>query len=193
MSSLYEQEIAKHDRHLDAGVITLAEYKDRVAATKARHGVGSTQPPTNNATATAAAAPRRSAKASLKMGAPTPPKKDKVKWGPMELPEPVDSDGNPITEGLSTITVRAVEGGRMVPDKEKGGKAKKWEGSGLPGGKIAIGTGWRNELTLTPAQFLQLHAKMEEIYNAVMGTTDADGNEVAGLLDDSQPREILVL
>lgn len=194
----YEEAIAKHDRHLDAGVITMAEYKDRVAAEKARFGIGgTTQPPTNTTTATAAtaatAAPRRTAKASLQMGAPTPPKKDKVKWGPMELPEPVDSDGNPITEGLSTITVRAVEGGRMVPDKEKGGKAKKWEGSGLPGGKIAIGTGWRNELTLTPAQFLQFYAKMEEIHNAVMGTTDAGGNEVTGLLDDSQPREILVL
>ena len=193
MSSLYEQEIAKHDRHLDAGVITIDEYRDRVAATKARHGVGSTQPPTTPTTAVVAAAPRRTAKASLKMGAPTAPKKDKCKWGPMELPEPVDSDGQPITEGLSAITVRAVEGGRMVPDKEKGGKAKKWQGSGLPGGKIAIGTGWRNELTLTPAQFLQLYAKMEEVYHAVMGTTDADGNEVAGLLDDSQPREILVL
>ena len=190
----YEEAIAKHDRHLDAGVITLAEYKDRVAAEKARFGIGgTTQPPTNNATATAAAAPRRTAKASLKMGAPTPPKKDKVKWGPMELPEPVDSEGNPITEGLSAITVRAVEGGKMVPDPEKGKNGKKWQGSGLPGGKIAIGTGWRNELTLTPAQFLQFYAKIEEIHDSIMGTTDEQGNEVAGLLDDSQPREILVL
>ena len=188
----YEEAIAKHDRHLDAGVITIDEYRDRVAQEKSRYGIGGTTPPTNNATAAAAAAPRRTAKESLAV-TPTPPKKDKVKWGVMPLPEPIDSEGTPITEGLSVITVRAVEGGRMVPDPEKGGKAKKWQGSGLPGGKIAIGTGWRNELTLTPAQFLQFYEKMEEIYNAVMGTTNEQGNEVAGLLDDSQPREILVL
>ena len=193
MTTAYEKEINRIMTAVELGAMSAEEGKANIAAIKAKYGIGGTQPPTNNATATAAAAPRRSAKASLQMGAPTPPKKDKCKWVPMELPEPVDSEGNPITEGLSAITVRAVEGGRMVPDKEKGGKAKKWEGSGLPGGKIAIGTGWRNELTLTPAQFLQLHAKMEEVYHAVMGTTDADGNEVAGLLDDSQPREILVL
>lgn len=193
MSSLYEQEIAKHDRHLDAGVITIDEYRDRVAATKAKYNIGGTQPPTNTTTAASAAAPRRTAKESLAVATTTAPKKNKCKWGPMPLPEAVDKDGDPITEGLSVITVRAVEGGKMVADPEKGKNGKKWQGSGLPGGKIAIGTGWNNELTLTPAQFLQLYAKMEEIYNAVMGTTDEQGNEVPGLLDDSQPREILVL
>lgn len=190
----YDKEIAAILRAAEYGAMEPDEAKASIASIKARYGVGATQPPTNTTTAAAATVtPRRTAKASLKMGAPTPPKKDKVKWGPMELPEPIDSEGNPITEGLSAITVRAVEGGRMVPDEEKGGKAKKWEGSGLPGGKIAIGTGWRNELTLTPAQFLQFYAKMEEIRDSIMGTTDAQGNEVAGLLDDSQPREILVL
>ena len=194
MSSLYEQEIAKLDRHLDAGIITTAEYKDRAADAKARHGIGGTQPPTTGTTATAAtAAPRRSAKESLASAATTPQPKGKCKWLPQEMPEPLDAEGRPITEGLSVITVRAVEGGRMVPDKEKGGKAKKWEGSGLPGGKIAIGTGWRNELTLTPVQFLQMYAEMEKIHDAIMGTTDPEGNAVPGLLDDSQPRDILVV
>lgn len=188
MSMLFRKEIAILDRHLDAGVITPEDYRERVAQAKAHYSIGGTQPPTSTTTATSAAAPRRSAKASLQMGQPTKPQKSKCKWGPMELPEPVDSEGNPITEGLSTITIRAIEG-----SAKKYKKGEKWEGSGLPGGKIGIGTGYRSELTLTPAQFLQLHSKMEEIYNAVMGTTDADGNEVAGLLDDSQPREILVL
>ena len=190
----YEKEINRIMTAVELGAMSAEEGKAKVAEIKSRYSMGGeTNPPTTPTTAVVAAAPRRSAKASLQMGQPTPPKKDKCKWVPMELPEPVDSEGNPITEGLSAITVRAVEGGKMVPDPEKGKNGKKWQGSGLPGGKIAIGTGWRNELTLTPAQFLQLHAKMEEIYNAVMGHTDADGNEVAGLLDDSQPREILVL
>ena len=72
-------------------------------------------------------------------------------------------------------------------------RSEKWEGSGLPNGKIGIGTGFRNELTMTVAQFLQLYAKMEEIHDAIMGATDKDGNEVPGIVDDSQPREILVL
>ena len=191
--SLYEQEIAKLDRHLDAGVITEAEYRDRVASAKAKH-LGGTQPPTTSTTAAAAAsAPRRTAKESLAAATTTPPKKNKCKWGPMPLPEAVDKDGDPITEGLSVITVRAVEGGKMVADPEKGKNGKKWQGSGLPGGKIAIGTGWNNEITLTPAQFLQFYALIEEIHDSVMGETDANGNEVPGLLDDSQPREILVL
>lgn len=195
MSSLYEQEIAKHDRHLDAGVITMDEYRDRVADAKARHGIGGTTPPTNTTTATAAtAAPRRTAKESLASQATAAPQpKKKCKWDAMPLPEAIDKDGDPITEGLSVITVRAVEGGKMVADPEKGKNGKKWQGSGLPGGKIAFGTGWNNEWTGTPAQFLQLYAKMDRIYAAIMGETNEHGEEVPGLLDDSQPREILVL
>lgn len=193
-SDLFTKELARLDRHLDAGIITEAAYRDGVAEAKARYGMGGTQPPTTSTTATAAsAAPRRSAKESLASAATTPQPKGKCKWLPQEMPEPLDAEGRPITEGLSVITVRAVEGGRMVPDKEKGGKAKKWEGSGLPGGKIAIGTGWRNEVTLTPVQFLQFYAEIEKIHDAIMGTTDPEGNVVPGLLDDSQPREILVL
>ena len=197
MSSLYEQEIAKHDRHLDAGVITIDEYRDRVAATKARHGVGGTQPPTNNATATAAAAPRRSALASVAMAKPTPPKKEKVKWSVMELPEALDKDGDPITEGLGKITVRAIEAGeyKMVadPDDPKGKKEKKWVPSGVPSGKIAIGANWNNEVKFTLAQYLQWYAKQEEIYRAIMGYTNENGEHVPGLAHDCQPREILVL
>lgn len=190
--NLYEQEIAKHDRHLDAGVITLDEYRDRVAATKAKHNIGGTTPPTNTTTAASATAtPRRTTKEALeamKKGEEKPAPKSKCKWGKMPLPEPLDQDGEPIREGLSTITIRATEG-----PKKKFKKGEKWEGSGLPNGKIGIGTGFRNELTMTVAQFLQLYAKMEEIHDSIMGTTDKDGNEIPGIVDDSQPREILVL
>lgn len=188
----YEKEIARVMSSVELGVITADQGRVQVAEIKARYGIGSTQPPTNNATATAATAiPRRTTKEALeamKKGEEKPQPKKKCKWDAMPLPEPLDQDGERITEGLSVITVRAIEG-----PKRKFKKGEKWEGSGLPNGKIGIGTGFRNELTMTVAQFLQLYAKMEEIHDAIMGATDKDGNEVPGIVDDSQPREILVL
>lgn len=187
----YEKEIARVMSSVELGVITADQGRVQVAEIKARYGIGGTQPPTNNATATSAAAPRRTTKEALaarKEEGVKPKPKGKSKWDSMPLPEPLDQDGNPIEDGLSVITVRAIEG-----PKKKFKKGEKWEGSGLPNGKIGIGTGFRNELTMTVAQFLQLYAKMEEIHDAIMGATDKDGNEVPGIVDDSQPREILVL
>lgn len=197
MSMLFRKEIAILDRHLDAGVITPEDYRERVATAKAQYGIGGTQPPTNTTTAAAAAAPRRSALASVAMEKPTPPKKEKVKWGIMELPEALDKDGDPITEGLGKITVRAIEAGeyKMIPnpDDPKGKKEKKWVPNGQPSGKIGIGASWNNEVKFTLAQYLQWYAKQEEIYRAIMGYTDENGEHVPGLAHDCQPRDILVL
>ena len=79
------------------------------------------------------------------------------------------------------------------PDDPKGKKEKKWVPSGVPSGKIAIGSGWSNEVKFTLAQYLQWHAKQEEIYRAIMGYTNENGEHVPGLAHDCQPREILVL
>ena len=192
-TTAYEKEINRIMTAVELGAMSAEEGKANIAAIKAKYGIGgATQPPTNNATATAATAiPRRTTKEALeamKKGEEKPQPKSKCKWVKMPLPEPLDQDGERITEGLSVITVRAIEG-----PKRKFKKGEKWEGSGLPNGKIGIGTGFRNELTMTVAQFLQMYAKMEEIHDAIMGTTDKDGNEVPGIVDDSQPREILVL
>ena len=190
-TTAYEKEINRIMTAVELGAMDAQQGKEAIAEVKARYGVGgATQPPTTPTTAVAAAAPRRTTKEALeamKKGEKTQPKK-KCKWDAMPLPEPLDQDGERITEGLSVITVRAIEG-----PKKKFKKGEKWEGSGLPNGKIGIGTGFRNELTMTVAQFLQLYAKMEEIHDAIMGATDKDGNEVPGIVDDSQPREILVL
>ena len=103
----------------------------------------------------------------------------------MELPEALDKDGDPITEGLGKITVRAIEAGeyKMVadPDDPKGKKGKKWVPSGVPSGKIAIGANWNNEVKFTLAQYLQWYAKQEEIYRAIMGYTNENGEHVPGL------------
>ena len=187
----YDKEIARVMSSVELGVITADQGRAQVAEIKARYGIGGTTPPTTTTTAASAAAPRRTTKEALeamKKGEEKPQPKSKCKWGIMPLPEPLDQDGEPIREGLSTITIRAIEG-----PKKKFKKGEKWEGSGLPSGKIGIGTGFRNELTMTVAQFLQLYAKMEEIHDSIMGTTDADGSEIPGIVDDSQPREILVL
>ena len=196
-TTAYEKEINRIMTAVELGAMDAQQGREAIAEVKARYGIGGgTQPPTNNATATAAAAPRRSALASVAKK-PTPPKKEKVKWGVMELPEALDKDGDPITEGLGKITVRAIEAGeyKMVPnpDDPKKKKEKKWVPSGVPSGKIAIGSGWSNEVKFTLAQYLQWHAKQEEIYRAIMGYTDENGEHVPGLAHDCQPREILVL
>ena len=209
MSSLYEQEIAKLDRHLDAGVITIDEYRDRVASAKAKH-LGGTQPPTTSTTATAAsAAPRPTAREMKQTTTKTAPKKKGVPWDDMPLPAPVDEKGRPNTESIGKITIRAIEGGKMAeveePILDKNGdetgktkKAKKWIPNGQPSGKIAIGTGWGSELKLTYTQLLEFREKIDEIMLAVEGS-DKENEETGeiehtpGLLDDSQPRDILVL
>ena len=197
MTTAYEKEINRIMTAVELGAMDAQQGKEAIAEVKARYGIGGTQPPTNNATATAAAAPRRSALASVAMEKPTPPKKEKVKWSVMELPEALDKDGDPITEGLGKITIRAIEAGeyKMVPnpDDPKGKKEKKWVPSGVPSGKIAIGSGWSNEVKFTLAQYLQWYAKQEEIYRAIMGYTNENGEHVPGLAHDCQPRDILVL
>lgn len=193
----YEKEIATVIRAVELGAMDPEQGKAKVAEIKSRYNI-STQPPTSSTTAAAATAtPRRSALASVAMEKPTAPKKEKVKWGIMELPEALDKDGDPITEGLSKITIRAIEAGeyKMIPnpDDPKGKKEKKWVPSGVPSGKIAIGASWSNEVKFTLAQYLQWYAKQEEIYRAIMGYTDENGEHVPGLAHDCQPRDVLVL